>query len=248
MHTADEIPFNLPKFFHDRKFFFLFIFLLMPYLLHPISEAEFWGVSLLDISLSLFLFMGVFAVSGRRRIATTALVLLLASQILTWTTHALSNHVLILVGIALNALFLIYTAVLILIHVLKSRSVTSQTIFAALCVYLMIGLIWAFIYSFLEDLNPGSFKINYTLFPEESYGLHLFSKLYYFMYFSFTTLSTLGFGDIVPASSWSRVAASMEAIVGQLYLVVLVSSLVGLRVTQVFQAEVKEIEREHGKY
>lgn len=216
----------------------------MPYLLHPISKTEFWGVTLLDISLSLFLFVGVLAISTRVHIAVTALVLLLLCQGLTWTTHALSHHALIAAGLALNFIYLVYVGGIILAHVLKSRSVSGETIFAALCVYLLIAYTWAFLYSFLEDLQPGAFQINYELFDANVSGRHIFSKLYYFMYLSFTALTTMGVGDILPASPWARVLMSLEAVVGQLYLVVVISSLVGLRVTQLFQNRIKELERE----
>jgi hypothetical protein len=114
----------------------------------------------------------------------------------------------------------------------ESRSVTSETIFASLCVYLLVGYIWAFFYSFVDDMIPNSFLINQKLFADLPHGHHIFSKVYYFLYFSFTTLTTLGFGDILPASSWTRMLASTEAMVGQLYLVVLVSRLVGIHISQ----------------
>lgn len=220
----------------------------MPYLLHPISKTELWGVTLLDISLSLFLFVGVLTISTRARTAVIALVLLVLCQALTWTTHALSHHVLIAVGLVLNIVYLVFVGGVILSHVLKNRAVSGETIFAALCVYLLIAFTWAFLYSLLEALQPGAFKINYELFDATVSGRHLFSKLYYFMYLSFTALTTLGVGDIMPASPWARVSMSLEAVVGQLYLVVVISSLVGLRVTQLFQASMRELEKErHGK-
>ncbi|MCE9624730.1 MAG: potassium channel family protein, partial [Deltaproteobacteria bacterium] len=61
---------------------------------------------------------------------------------------------------------------------------------------------------------------------------HLYSYLYYFIYFSFTVLTTLGFGDIMPASHWSRMVTSMEAVLGQLYLVVMVTYLIGLHLNE----------------
>jgi len=144
----------------------------------------------------------------------------------------------------LNLIYLIFIGAMILSYVLKSRSATGETIFAALCVYLLVALIWAFLYSFIEEVHPDSFRINYELFAYRPHGRHLFSKLYYFMYLSFTTMTSLGLGDILPATSWARIAMSLEGVVGQLYLVVVVSSLVGLRVTQVFQSRIRELEQE----
>ena len=215
-----------------RRFLFLFIALLIPYLIHPLIETEVAGLFLLDISFSLVLVMGVFAVSDRKHLAISALALVLFAQILTWSGRVVPIHVLILMGIAVNGIYLAYTASLLLRHVVHSRTPTANTIFASLCIYLLLGFIWAFIYSFLQDLNPNSFYFDPKLFGTTPRGKHLFSELYYFIYFSFTTLTTLGFGDIVPASAWSRMLSSMEAVLGQLYLVVMVTYLIGLHINQ----------------
>jgi hypothetical protein len=215
------------------RFHILFVALLFPYALNPIaSSTELFALVLLDISFSLVLFMGILAISGRNTIAVGALAMVLVTQALTWTSRLFSSHILILAGIAMACIYLIYTAVILLIHVLKNRSVHSDTIFAALCVYLLIGYIWAFSYSFIDDIAPNTFQVNATLFPNQAHGHHIYSQLYYFIYFSFTTLTTLGFGDIIPAAPVTRVLASLESVAGQLYLVVLVSRLVGLHINQ----------------
>lgn len=221
----------LPVFFRKR-FLLLFIALLIPYILHPLSNHEFMGISLLDFSFTLVLFVGVLALSSKKHFAVTALGMVLLVQALTYTSKFFSSHFLIVTGLTLNCLYLIYTASVIFIHVITSKSVTSDTIFASLCIYLLVGLIFAFFYSLIEDLHPDAFLINRNLFAELPHGRHVFSKLYYLMYFSFTTLTTLGFGDILPASPWTRVLSSIEAIIGQLYLVVLVSRLVGLHISE----------------
>lgn len=223
-----------------RRFLFLFLALLLPYLIHPLIATEVVGIVLLDLAFSLVLIMGVFAVSDRKHLAVTALALVLLAQALTWTSHAVSNHLLILTGTAVNGLYLIYTAGLLLRHVIRSRAPTSNTIFAALCIYLLLGFIWAFVYSFLQDLDPGAFFFDQRLFNLPARGKHLFSELYYFIYFSFTTLTTLGFGDIMPASPWSRMLVSMEAVLGQLYLVVMVTYLIGLHINERQNAARKE--------
>lgn len=218
-----------------RRFLFLFLALLLPYLIHPLIATEVVGIVILDLAFSLVLIMGVFAVSERKHLAVTALALVILAQALTWTSHAISNHFLILTGTAVNGLYLAYTVSLLLQHVIRSRYPTANTIFAALCIYLLLGFIWAFVYSFLQDVSPGSFYFDQRLFTDTTLspdGGHLFSELYYFIYFSFTTLTTLGFGDIMPASPWSRMFVSMEAVLGQLYLVVMVTYLIGLHLNE----------------
>jgi len=223
---------KIQEFLFKNRFLFLFISLLVPYLIHPLIATEVAGLVFLDLSFSLVLIVGVFAVSERKHIAITAMALVLIAQALTWTSHAVSSHVLILTGIAVNIIYLGYTVTLLLQHVIRSRTPTSNTIFAALCIYLLLGFIWAFLYSFMQDLDATSFYFNPDLFPAIPKGKHLYSYLYYFIYFSFEVLTTLGLGDIMPASSWSRMVASMEAVLGQLYLVVMVTYLIGLHLNE----------------
>ena len=89
-------------------------------------------------------------------------------------------------------------------------------------VYLFIGLLWSDIYAILEHLQPGSFS-----FAHSQAG----TKLSDFSYYSFVTLTTLGYGDITPLTSKARAFAMLEAIIGQLYLVVLIARLVGLHIS-----------------
>jgi voltage-gated potassium channel len=88
-----------------------------------------------------------------------------------------------------------------------------------MCIYLLLGLSWALLYAFLNRIAPGSFSgMQHT-------ALEL--QVWEFVYTSFVTLTTLGYGDISPMTPIARSLAYMEAIVGQFYLAVLVASLVG---------------------
>jgi len=89
-----------------------------------------------------------------------------------------------------------------------------------MCVYLILGVFGAVLYFLLETVLPGSFA-----------GLDDYDENLWFwrlLYFSFVTLSTLGYGDITPANAFSESMAYLEAIVGQFYIAVLVASLVGM--------------------
>lgn len=98
--------------------------------------------------------------------------------------------------------------------------VSTNRIIGAICVYLMLGVIWALMYSLLEAAVPGSFggiverSITGAWDPD-------------WVYFSFVTLTTLGYGDILPLTISARSLAYFEAIVGQFYLAILVAGLVG---------------------
>lgn len=116
--------------------------------------------------------------------------------------------------------FLISTAIRTMKQVMFTGDIDINKILGAICLYLLIGLIWAVLYTLVQLTLPGSFAnitANnewFTLFPD-------------FIYFSFVTITTLGFGDISPLSPISRFFVYCEAVVGQLYLAILVASLVG---------------------
>ena len=103
-------------------------------------------------------------------------------------------------------------------------AVTADKIYGALCVYLLIGLTWGFMFLTLEGFQPGSFQFGQA----RSSGIEKDPAT--LVYFSFVTLSTVGYGDITPLSPPARSFAFMEAIIGQIYLAVLVARLVGLHI------------------
>ncbi len=113
-------------------------------------------------------------------------------------------------------------------HLMLERRVTFDTIASALATYLLFGLIWAFIYVFFEHIDPDAFgglsrEIETGLGPTGEK-----SELKVMLYYSFTTLTTLGYGDIVPVHPLARSLAVLEAAFGQVYMAVLVARLVGL--------------------
>jgi len=116
--------------------------------------------------------------------------------------------------------FLISSALRTAKQVLFTGDIDGNKILGAICLYLLMGLIWAVLYTLVQLTFPGSFtnisstSAWFTLFPD-------------FIYFSFVTITTLGFGDISPLLPISRFLVYLEAIVGQFYLAILVASLVG---------------------
>jgi voltage-gated potassium channel len=116
--------------------------------------------------------------------------------------------------------FLAYVAVTILVYVLRARQVDLGIVLGSVCVYLMVALMWGLGFDLIERWQPGSFAV-----PPLAEGERMRNAL---QYFSFVTITTLGYGDIQPVTAYARLVSVMEAVVGQLYLVVLVARLVGL--------------------
>jgi hypothetical protein len=105
----------------------------------------------------------------------------------------------------------------------RGRDVDRERISASISLYLMFGLIFALIFALVEKLLPGSFF--YSILSSDGFDQ---KPLLHFMYFSYVTLATLGYGDIVPISGPAKGLALLEAIIGQLYLVLVVARLVSL--------------------
>ena len=122
-------------------------------------------------------------------------------------------------------LFLVFTSSLMLIDILlRSKRVDADLIYGAIAVYLMIGLGFAFAFGLVETIIPGSFSgVNELLGTRATTGP--------MVYFSFVTLTTLGYGDILPITNVAMTMSYLEAIIGQLFLAVLIARLVGLHIT-----------------
>jgi hypothetical protein len=123
-------------------------------------------------------------------------------------------------------LFLTLTAGGVLANVLRAGRVTPHRIQGAVAAYLLLALIFAFAYSLTEILAPGSFHLPAPIVAAPA-GAERMGEL---VYFSFVTLTTLGYGDVTPASPSARTLATLEALVGQLYLAILIARLVSLQI------------------
>jgi len=123
-------------------------------------------------------------------------------------------------------LFFCYVTWSQLRSMLKHREVTGETISMSVSIYLLLGLSWGLLYIVIFTLHPDAFNLGTSPVVNEQ---HLFPI---FLYFSLTTLSTIGFGDITPLSLQARYAAVAEGITGQFYLAILVARLVGMHMSR----------------
>jgi len=124
----------------------------------------------------------------------------------------------------LFALLTLIAIVTILSNVLSAHRVDADKIFAAICVLFLLGWFWSYVYVVLDkQTEGGAFKglRDEHGAVEDSGGL---------TYFSFVTLTTLGYGDITPRTPFARVLATLQALMGQLYLAILVARLVALQI------------------
>ncbi len=208
------------------KFFFLLVSIVFLLLLYPFLEYGSIKETLLSILSAGVAITGIYAVSYNKR--DLIIALLLGVPIITGELFDIFGVELIplAVIVAFALLFYLFTLLIIVSHVFKDEEVTGDTIYGAICVYLLIGITWTAVFILIEILQPGSFYI----IPQNNIDHVL--NWFDFLYFSYATLTTLGYAEITPVSSHARSFGVLETIVGQLYLTILVARLVGLHLTR----------------
>ena len=140
----------------------------------------------------------------------------------------------------LTIVFYTYALVRVLAYVMRGPVVTSDRIFGALSVYLLIGVIWGTGYALLEIIRPDSFVVDAVHNPDSILDFKEF------VYFSFVTLTTVGYGEITPVGPQARSLAILEAIGGQFYLAVLIARLVSLYQPETSKGHSERADREVG--
>lgn len=206
-------------FFKKHRFFVLLISLLLTMVLYPIVSAL--GMErtsrMLDVFVGVILLSSVNAVAVHRGTLRIAILLVLPAILSIGASYLWNIRTTDFTREIFLALYLSFVAVTILKHVLGRGKVTFEKISAALCVYLLIGVLWASLYQAAIVVEPASFQgVN----PEKRE----------LVYFSFITLTTLGYGDITPKTPPAQALCYVEALCGQLYLAVLVARLVALHI------------------
>ena len=201
-----------------RPFTPLLLMLALAVALHPLVLALPGGAPVFELVMLGVLGSAVYAVSGSRRELAIGLVFGIPAALgLLWGMRP-GEPDLAPSSFALLLAFLVYVAWITFREVFRRGRVTRHTVRGGLCLYLLIGLIWALGFAIIESLSPGAFR------HEEVVGRE--GAIQLFVYYSLVTLSTLGYGDVVPIHPLARSLAAIEAIVGQLYIAVFVATLV----------------------
>jgi hypothetical protein len=204
------------------RFFFLLISITLMFTLRPFLEG-FVGIGVLvDIFATLILLSAIYAASSNKHIFHLALLIAFPTLITYWANYFVKVHHFFLVNKIFGGLFFAFMVVVILNYLFKEKQITADTIAGAICAYFLIGMMWSSIFAILEILQPGSFEIPQSLQAESSS----------FTYYSYVTLTTLGYGDITPITTPARSFSLLEAITGQIYLATLVARLVSINILQ----------------
>ena len=184
-----------------------------------------YGVVFTNIAAAIVLIFGTVAVSSRRILCRIAAVLAVLAATASWVMMFRTDTWILIASYALALVLLAAFSFGILADVLRGGRITAEKIYGAISVYLLLGFAWAFGYAIVELVNPGSFSG-----LAERGGAEYVDRVIQMRYFSFSTLTTVGYGDIVPKAPLAQTLTNFEAVMGQIYLTVLVARLVGLHI------------------
>ena len=169
------------------------------------------------------LLIGTFSLQGNRSRFIVSIVFTLVVSLLVAGSMALENTGFSYAHLLIMLCFFGWVTWQVTQKTLFTGAIDSNKIVGTICIYMLLGLIWAMLYLFIAETIPGAFNG----LPQAPW-LDNFATA---VYFSFVTITTLGYGDISPALPLPRFLVYMEAIVGVFYMAILVASLIGIRIS-----------------
>jgi hypothetical protein len=215
------------------KFTALFLLLLVVILVHPFAPGTSGGRAVFVVTSTFFFAAAILSACQYKWQRAIALLLGLVCIAGKWSHLFFAGRRLFIVEIvdrAFQIVFLSFIVVMLVLAIFRKRTVTADSILGAFGGYLLIAVTWGITYSLVELVWPGSFHVTEPL--EEEFHSSPDQRDWLLSYFSCCTLMTVGYGDVTPVRPVVRTLAVLEAMVGQLYLAVLVAVLVGAKVAQ----------------
>ena len=208
---------------YKDRFLFLIVFIVTLIVLGPFIEGFVRLRFFMNLFFSIIFIVTIYAVSQKILHIIIAAILVIPALLAVWTPDIPMHNTLLTIGYTCGLVVFAFAVISILKYLFTEETVTRQTISAAVAVYLLLALMWSFIYRLIENLYPGSFAVAHDKLQEAP-------NIY--LYFSMVTITTLGYGDISPTGSQAVSLSVLEAITGQIYLVVVVAWFVGLYVSK----------------
>jgi hypothetical protein len=188
----------------------------------PFVEQMPHGLMVEPVLLTVVLVLGVLAVGRSRRVLVAAVILVAPAVVGKWLNNLRPDLVPAQFFLISALVFVVFVVARLIGFVLRAPRVNSEVLCAGLSTYLLLGLLWSFAYLLVAQLDPQAFALTVSAAPHESLeGARA-------IYFSLITLSTVGYGDIVPISNEARMLAALEAMIGTLFVAVFIARLVAL--------------------
>ncbi len=214
-----------------HRLLMLLIALLVALVVFPIVQEQYATyIIIIELFVTAVLISGTYIVTRNKSVVTVAILLALLSFTILWFNIFIQSQNLLIWGLIFEICFFSLVTITILKFVLSYKRIDADKIYGGVCGYLLIGIIWALIYTTIENAMPNSFEFGGIYSGDYHY---LFTYRFYLgnlIYYSFVTLTTIGYGDIYPISITARLFSSLEAVIGQIYIAVLIGRLVGVHI------------------
>jgi hypothetical protein len=219
---AEKASGSLSEFFFNHRIVFLLVAILGLIIGSPFLDDIFRYGIIPDILLTIIFILGIHTISRTKKAVYIGLFLAMPMFLSIWSAHLLEDIELYVVGESFGAIFCGFVIALLVQFIFMQEEVTKEVIYAAVVVYLLMAIMWSFMYFVMDYFNPNSFS-----FPDSNA-----KGIYQYLYFSFVTITTLGYGDVSPLTPKASSLVILEAVTGQIYLVVIVAWLVGMHVSR----------------
>lgn len=217
---------RIVSWFRRDRFLALLVVVVATLMLLPTIDLPGFQKFLGQTVLALVFAVGAIANRRRRVVFALAVAIAVSAVILSVGTFVFCLEYLEIPRLIVSTLFFGFTAVMILVAVIRDHMATQQAVFGAICAYLLIGLGWAHNYLLIEQIEPNAFFYVERQLGARTVGDSATTSTGQMIYYSFVTLTTLGFGDITPRGPIAQTATWMQAVTGQLFIAVLIARLV----------------------
>ena len=192
---------------HSKERFLILMVLMMALLVFgPILEQLVTIRKLIDIFLTAIILSMLYTVTSKKRIFYFGWFLAIIMLLSLWLKYFISFELFATVSMTVGVLFTLLVTSQTLQFIITSKTVTREVVYAAMLVYFLLAQLWAMVYTILDRVDPASFSL-----PGGQGDFLLFE------YYSFVTITTLGFGDITPLTKVAKAFSVLEAVVGQLW-------------------------------
>jgi Ion channel len=191
------------------------------FVIFPLRQAGLSGRVFFDLVMVSLMISGALATKQNPIVTIITVVLVIVGAVFLWAARFYPTPFFMIVSAVFSTIILLLYVRIVLLVMFRQGPVTWSRIQGGICAYLLLGMAWASAFNVVEQIHPGAFR-----FVSEPGNIdQLTSKL---IYFSFATLTTVGFGDVLPVHPFARSLAIAEAIVGQLFPAILIGTLVAM--------------------
>jgi Ion channel len=206
----------------ERRSKFLLISIVLFFVLPALSERHEAGRIILILNLYVTLVGATMELAGRKIVFWSAIPIACASMVLIAVSHYFPTPPVRIADALVLAIFLALASISLFVYLGQEGQITTGGIYISVSLYFLIGMVWFSVYNLLNIVQPGSFVQGGVTLPSNAPWSTI-------LYFSLTTLTTLGYGDIVAVTPAARMFATIEAAAGVLYVAITIARLVASR-------------------